>query len=346
MTSLRRLSSLIALALLAVLLFVGCGSSSHSASSSTTPAPPASAQPFVCHPKAPPQLGECIRQELESRSIAPAAPKLSATFGLTAGVQQGIDISRWQPHPDFRALFREGIRFVIVQGADNAHESNPFFDSQVRSAHEAGMLVGVYIFAEGDSSSAQANALIAAAAPERSRIVLGAYVDAEVDSAYPRACGVAAALARSFPHVGVYGSPGTYRGGRCTGGVWGACWGGGPPCALPGYPFSAIVLRQWCGTCRLGGNDGEIDRDEDRGAIALSHAKPKPISRAQRKLELDGKYRKRAGERAFLQAHHCRQPPWHAAKPAHYEHACHVELRSGAATNASIALYHAKFHVF
>lgn len=256
-------------------LISGCGGAPK------TPPPRSLPQPgtFVCHPKHPAQLGECIRQELEAkgrnpRAIAPAT---------VTGRAQGIDISRWQPHPDFRRLHAEGIRFVIVQGADDAHASNPFFDSQIRGAHEAGMAVGVYIFVEGDSSSAQADALIAAARSERSRITLGAHVDAEVPSAYGHACGVALALSGSFHVVSLYSSPGLWFSGRCVGYAWPAEWGSGSAYPLNGYPSSAIKLRQFCGTCVLGGNSGQIDRDEDLGLLALAKPSPPPISRSKRR---------------------------------------------------------------
>jgi len=318
-------------------LVLGCGHSSpHGSPYRAVPQP---GSPFVCVHKVPAQMGECVRQELQTggRTIEPQAtpppPNVGASFRT-----QGIDISRWQPHPDFRELYREGIRFVIIQGADNDHASNPFFDSQVRSAHEAGMKIGVYVFTEGAFGTYQADALIAAARSERSRIELGAFVDAEVPSAYSQACRVAAALSHSFNVVGVYGSPGTYRGGRCVGYVWPAEWSTASPYPLSGYPFSAIALRQWCGTCRLSGNDGEIDRDEDRGLLELVKppAPPKP------KRSLKQAYTVRRELRADLTRHHCRQPPWHVAvglsgRPnGHYEHSCHVWLSEGRDINKEI----------
>ena len=249
----------ITIVLLAVLAIAGCGGTAATTTTGTTTAP------FVCHPKVPAQAGECIRQGLEHEGAAPRA-----TAPATATLRyQGIDISRWQPHPEFRRLYKEGIRFVIVQGADNDFQSNPFFDSQVRSAHEAHMKVGVYIFAEGAASSSQAHALERAARSERKRITLGAWVDAEVPSAYSHACGIAQELSHSFYIVGTYGSPGTYAGGRCHGYTWPAEWGGGTAYPLNGYPFSAIKVRQWCGTCFLAGNAGQIDRDENLGLMAL-----------------------------------------------------------------------------
>lgn len=255
------------------LVAAGCG---RTTPPSPRPGAPAATTPFVCHPKAPAQMGECIRQELDAEGVKPTEPRLGTRIGVRA---QGVDISRWQPHPAFRELHRAGIRFVIVQGAEDCSESNPFFDSQVRAAHEAGMRIGVYIFAEGCSVLGQAAALDHAAASERSRITLGAYVDAEVPAAYPVACAITRLLHYHFRIVGTYGSPGTYRGGRCIGVNWPAEWGLSLAIPLPGYPFSAVKLRQWCGTCVLAGNSGQIDRDEDLGLLELAHPKPRPKPR-------------------------------------------------------------------
>lgn len=268
------------------------------------------------------EAGACIKHEL-GENLQLVAP-------LTAGPRaQCIDISRWQPHPQFGVLHRQGIRCVIVQGAADAHASNPFFDSQIRSAHEAGLLVGVYIFAEGAPGKAQADALIAVASSERSRITLGAGVDAEVDVAYAHVCAISHELERSFYLVYVYGSPGTYQGGHCTKYVWPAIWGTRSPVPLPGYSSSAIVFWQWCGTCRLAGNDGEIDRDEDRGLIALSHPAPppKPLTPKQKKAKehtlehLLGAYDRRHNPHG----HNCQHPPFkHAYPSARFNHACAV----------------------
>lgn len=285
------------LLLLVLLVFVGCGGTSKPNTKFTPPV-------FVCHHKEPAQMGECIRQELE------AHPKALTLAPPTASLRaQGVDISRWQPHPRFRELRAEGISFVIVQAADNDHESNPFLVEQVRGAHAAGLKVGVYVFAEGASSTSQGAALIVAVRPIRSLISLGAFVDAEVSPAYARACGIASVLSHSFFVVGVYGSPGTYRGGRCVGVQWPAEWGFGRATPLPSYPSSSIRLRQWCGTCRLGGNDGEIDRDEDLGVIALSHVETpeQKTSRVKREREarLQADYHERRGLNGELAKLNC-----------------------------------------
>lgn len=327
----RRLASL---AILSSLLVAGCGGSAHSPvtqqhvheATAPAPAPVIPEGMTTCSDgkivRA--EAGACIRQELHQQGFQLVAPLTAA-----GGRAQCIDISRWQPHPQFGVLHRQGIRCVIVQGAANEHASNPYFDSQVRSAHEAGMKVGVYIFAEGAFGVYQADALIAVVRSERSRITLGAAVDAEVDSAYPQVCRIAQTLERSFYLVYVYGSPGTYRGGHCSKYVWPAVWGTRAPVPLSGYRSSAIVFWQWCGTCRLLGNDGEIDRDEDRGLIGLSEVKPrpkpKPLTPSQKHAKLAkvnrllGAYDKRRNPHG----HNCQHPPFrHAYPSAHYNGAC------------------------
>lgn len=301
-------------ALAACMLAAGCGGTR-----TVTHTVTERAAPFACHHKTPAQLGECVRQELgPTRGVAPPTAN---------GRAQGIDISNWQPHPDFRQLYRQGTRFVIVQASDNGGHSNRYFGSQVRGAHAAGMRVGVYIFVEGNSAAYQANTVVNVAAPYRSLITLGAHVDAEVSSAYSHACGVAAILAQHFHIVSLYSSPGLWFFGRCVGYAWPAEWSSGPAYPLNGYPASAVKLRQWCGTCYMAGNSGQIDRDEDLGLLELSRPAPVPL----RVL-----YARRHALRGLLNRHHCRQPPWHAALPTNYAHAWHVWLAEGARVNHEI----------
>lgn len=327
----------------ASIVVAGCGGASHSPGVSSHPVT-ATKPSFVCHHKDPAQLGECVRQELEYDGITPARPPLTETLG--AGRPQCVDISRWQPHPRFRQLRAEGIVCVIVQGADNTSASNPFFDEQVRDAHEAGMAVGAYIYVEGGSSTAQADALGRAVAGERSRITLGVWIDTEQPDAYQHACGIAARLRSPvwrFTIIGDYGSVGTVPASMNTCALldWAAMWGGGPARPAPGFTFAELKFRQWCGTCILGGNDGQIDRDEDLGLLALGKPKPKPSVQVLH-TALEAALRRLALERTFLERHHCRQPPWHTAvnragKPdGHWEHACHVERRHGHSTNQHI----------
>lgn len=322
-----------------LLLFCGCGGSPQKSSGRSPGGSPPPAAPFVCHHKQPAQAGECIRQELEAKGVTPAAPRLGAVLGAKA-YSQCVDISRWQPHPRFRQLRAEGIVCVIVQGADNVSRSNPFFDEQVRDAHEAGMTVGAYIYVEGGSSVAQADALGGALEKERVLIVDGVWVDTEQTNAYPHACGIAERL-RSHWHykiVGDYGSVGTVPAWMnvCHLLDWPAMWGGGSARPAPGFTFAEVKIRQWCGTCVLGGNDGQIDRDEDLGLLEL--AKPAP-TRAQRnavaRREVVRLYVYRRALRHLISSRHC--PP--------YQHAgrkCRGWRTHGQQTNTRLRALHTK----
>lgn len=328
----RRLAPL---SLITGIVLAGCGGHTHTTvrlKATPPPTPPT----FVCHHKVPAQMGECVRQELEARGIQPGGGAELLVQKLEARTHlQGIDISRWQPHPRFHQLYAEGIRFVIVQGSDNGCACNPFFRSQVRSAHEAGLKVGVYLFAEGDTPSYQAAVLVAVALSERSRIVLGAYVDAEVPAAYPRACAIAHALQRRFFIVGIYGSPGTFSGGGCAGIIiWPAEWGGGSAYPLSGFSFAAIELRQWCGTCRLGGNDGDIDRDEDLGVIARSA--PTCNATCVRSRELAKARREATVYLKLIRHHNCASRPLRPTPRPSYRRPCERWLTGYAHRKATI----------
>ncbi len=222
----------------------------------------------MCRQRVPAEAGECIKEELEAQGVKPAVPKLGATFGVRGA--PCVDISVYQGVPDFRAA---RVRCVVIQTNDGTLP-NQLFRAQVAAARRAGVPWGVYAYLEGFSGAQQADtALSMSAGLGRT---LGVWGDAEHPSAYPQACSFTSQAHRVAYIVGVYGSPGTYAGGRCTGYAYPAEWGVGPAYPLPGYPASSVKIRQWCGVCLLAGFPGEVDRDEDRGLLALAHPKPKP----------------------------------------------------------------------
>lgn len=316
----------------AVVALTGCGGAA--AHKSTLKA---HAGPFVCHPRTTPEgqpapnLGECHRQELEYKGIR-TTPRQGASSRA-----QGIDISRWQPYPNFHQLYGEGIRFVVIQANAGACRCNPYFDSQVRAAHAAGMKVGVYVFVVNVSYLAQADVLGQVAAPVRGLISLGAWVDTEVPGAYEKGCPIVRRLFSvwHFHIAGIYASNGNWPGWVC-GWAWPAKWGG-PPSPLPGYSYSAMKMRQWCGTCYLGGNSGEIDRDEDLGVIALSQPSPPPCNYTCKRTRLYALYRERNGIRDLLGRYGCsrrrhdheRLGPW-----------CVAEFAKGDRVNRAIEQLH------
>jgi hypothetical protein len=222
-----------------------------------------------CGAHAHPGAGECIKQQLRARgfALAPATATPAA---------QGVDISNWQGVPDLNGARRSGIRFLIIQTNDGFFR-NPFYWLQAAAARNAGIPFGTYTFLEGASGAAQAN-LSASIAAGTGRS-LGIWADAEQSSAYPVTCSYVNAAAAHAHIFGVYGSPGTYAGGRCRGYLWPAEWGSGHAYSFAGYPPSAIKVRQWCGTCRVPWHAGEIDRDESLGLLALAAPAPTPAQK-------------------------------------------------------------------
>jgi hypothetical protein len=200
----------------------------------------------------------------EARPGGPPIAKASPT-------PQGIDISNWQGVPNFHAARAAGLRFVIIQTNDGFFR-NPFFWLQAAAANNAGIPWGTYTFIEGADPVGQAQIALSMAAGHGRK--LGVWADAEKSAAYPVTCAYVRHVQAAGVHIyGVYGSPGTYRGGRCPGWDWPAIWFG-PARPLPGYPASATKLHQWCGTCHVPWYGGELDRDESLGLLSLAAPAP------------------------------------------------------------------------
>ena len=276
---------LIFAALCAALIAAGCGSTS----------PPRVAHPAAttCIHKTPAQAGECVGQHF---GIKPGATAPTSTARA-----QCVDISVWQGVPNLSA-----VKCVIIQTNDG-NTRNGLFYQQVAAAQRAHIPWGVYTFLEAFSGEAQAN--VALSMSDGRGRTLGVWADAEQNGVYAQACGYVNRAARSAHIYGVYSSPGLWPGYRCAGYIWPAEWGGGGAYPLPGYPASAVKLRQNCGTCRLPGFGGEVDRDEDLGLLALAKppAPPKPKPRPSRAALLHT----RALLRADLTRHRCRVAPYH-----------------------------------
>lgn len=303
--------------LLAGLVFAGCGGAT-----STRPVK----VPFVCHPKVPTPAGECIRQELKAKGIKPAL----GLAPVRVAAPSCVDISVWQGVPNLRAA---GLRCVIIQTNDGGVRNGLFY-AQVAAAKRAGIPWGVYTYmAPGELAGPQlATALSMSSGRGRT---LGVWADAEQSGAYEHACAYTAAARAAGVHIyGVYSSPGLWPGYRCDGWIWPAEWGGGSAYPLPGYPRSAVILRQWCGTCRLPGFSGEVDRDESLGLLSLAKPPaPKPPAprptRAKLLAEREALRRDLASPR-----HRCRVPPWHGR--GRYHHVCAVWLLAGQRVNREL----------
>lgn len=60
----------------------------------------------------------------------------------------GIDISHWQDKVDFPLLKSEGIEFCICKASQGEHYQDPTFARHAEGAHNAGMIVGAYHWAD------------------------------------------------------------------------------------------------------------------------------------------------------------------------------------------------------
>lgn len=261
---------------LSVLALAACGgghSTSHIGTSNV-------AQGVTCRHAA----GECIKAELRAKHFALTPP---ATI---SSAPQGIDISNFQPSPNFGVAERVyGTRFALIQTNDGGF-GNPFFWMQAIEAQNHGIPWGSYTFIEGANPVGQAQMSERMGTARGLHRSLGMWADAEIPAAYPVVCSYVREASRFTSIFGVYGSPGTYAGGRCPGYDWVARWGSGPAGSLPGYPVSATVVRQWCGTCRMPGvTSGEMDRDESLGLLSLVRTPESAAHRRARELrELRG----------------------------------------------------------
>ena len=263
------------------MLLAGCGSTAQHSVSATSAA--------TCHTKVPAQLGECANRL--KNTIGPVVP-------VTIGPAQCADISVWQGVPNMSRL-----KCVIIQTNDGLF-SNRLLGAQIAAAKRAHIPFGFYTFVEGRYyGSEQAN--FALRLGRGSGETLGYWADAETTGSYERACPYVDTIKAAGVHIyGVYSSPGLWSTRRCAGYVWPAIWGGGLY-PLPGYPYSAIKLRQWCGTCSLSGFTGQVDLDENLGLLQLAATHPKPKPKPSRAALT----KERLILRGDIRRHHCKTPP-------------------------------------
>ena len=76
------------------------------------------------------------------RSIEPAfnnsAQKLEAILG--------IDVSHYEPVPDYKRLKAHGVEFVYIKASEGTHLQDPLFEAHYMGAKDAGLLIGAYHF--------------------------------------------------------------------------------------------------------------------------------------------------------------------------------------------------------
>lgn len=306
----------IGVALITVLTFLLNGPEQRTASVKA-PAPVPKTLTFVepngqkCVTRNPPALGECVAQALK----ATGKLKTLAPVKITAR-QQCADWSIYQgsyPRTD-------GLHCVIVQAAYGENTERSVY-SQINDLKAHHIQYGVYDFGEPDIPAGSELAYIHRLVPAAP---LGYWFDAEVSGVFWRSCEFTSEAARL--HISIYGVfsyPGGYvaGGGRhCSGWLWASEWGVPAAYAFGGYPTSAIKLWQYCGTCSR--YNVTTDLDVDQGLLALASPPRPPVS-------VSALEKTRAKIAALEARHHCRQPPYHAALPTNWEHACHVWVPQG-----------------
>jgi hypothetical protein len=213
-----------------------------------------------------------------------------------------------------------GLHCVIIQ-ANFGLNREPSLYSQIHDAERHGVPWGAYTFGEpgvsGASEAQYANDLT----EDRGR-TLGLWFDAEVPGAYEHSCSYTAQARASGSYIyGLFSAPGMYTGRHCEGLLWPSEWEIPRPYAFAGYPSSAVVLWQSCGTCFRFGVRTDLDVNE---GIIQRAKKPAP-TRGQLEKELHADRKLRFTLRALEAKHGCRNPPEPHPTPntAAYRHACY-----------------------
>lgn len=98
-----------------------------------------------------------------SRTSSPTSTPTSPTPTRTATVA-GIDVSAYQPHVEWAAQRRSGVRFVWIKASEGTTWRSPHHATQRAGARAAGLFTGSYHYARplGATGAAQARAFLAA----------------------------------------------------------------------------------------------------------------------------------------------------------------------------------------
>lgn len=96
---------------------------------------------------------------------------------------KGFDVSSWQ-HPsgkaiDWKKAKEAGFEFVMIKSSQGLGYVNPHFKADALAAHQAGLLVGAYHYAEPAEGTAQQEALHAVAAVAGAPLTMGLALDLE-----------------------------------------------------------------------------------------------------------------------------------------------------------------------
>lgn len=183
----------------------------------------------------------------------------------------GCDLSHWQGAPDFAAIRASGREFVVLKATDGTGTVDPRFAANRRQAHAAGLVVGLYHYAQAGDPAAEADWFVRTAAPAEGEFVC---LDWEVAGEPVGWC--AAWLAAVEERLGIKAlvylnqslrdghdwSP-VIAGGH---GLWLARYDGVPD-AVPSGGWPVLAMKQYSRTGSVPGIDGDVDLDVFYGEV-------------------------------------------------------------------------------
>lgn len=183
----------------------------------------------------------------------------------------GVDVSSWQGQPDWRQVAASGRSFVYIKAGEGTGTTYPSLDGQYAGARAAGLLVGLYWYAD-PGQSPEANADAFAAQVNRLGAVPGHLppcLDLETGS------GNLAGWAQRFVtrlrqetnavRVMVYSSASFFAGQIGEGwmdpniALWIAHFGAPP--GQPSYLTPRVAIHQYTNTGQVAGVAGNVDLD-------------------------------------------------------------------------------------
>lgn len=88
-------------------------------------------------------------------TIAQAKKKITHQSGFSSKYEKiyGIDVSKWQEEIDWEKAKADGVEFAVIRlgyrgMANGALALDPYFEKNIKGAHEAGVDVGIYFFTQ------------------------------------------------------------------------------------------------------------------------------------------------------------------------------------------------------
>lgn len=195
----------------------------------------------------------------------------------------GVDLSHYQPDPDFAAMAAAGIGFVIHKVTEGTGYVDPRFADRRAGAHGAGLVFGGYAFARETDPVAEARFFLDTFAPRPGELVAE---DMEVNVAgvdpvaWSVAWGSTVKAAVGCPPF-LYGNQSTFAAHDWAPvlalgeGQWLARYDGAPA-GQPVAGWPVLALKQFTDRAQVPGIAGPVDEDAFQGDLAalLRYAVP------------------------------------------------------------------------